>query len=60
MGWAEDVINYHKDPKQFDKWCGYCGCEGGCNLCDKKSLEIATKLIEENGQRNETTDRILP
>lgn len=17
-----------------NKWCGYCGCEGGCNLCE--------------------------
>ena len=44
MSWVEDVINYHKDPKQFYKWCSYCGCEGGCNLCSTKSLEIALKF----------------
>ena len=21
------------------KWCSYCGCEGGCNLCDCKEVQ---------------------
>jgi len=24
--------------EEKDKWCSYCGCEGGCNLCDCMKL----------------------
>ena len=47
MSWEDDVINYHKNPESFNDWCSYCGCEGGCNLCDSKSLEIALKIRNE-------------
>lgn len=56
MGWSEDVINYHIDPKQFYKWCGLCGCEGGCNLCDRKSLKHALKLVKEDEEKKESND----
>ena len=44
----ESIIRYHtmtEDEIREDGWCGYCGCEGGCNICDKKSLEMAIEKI---------------
>ena len=45
----ESIIRYHtmsEDEIKEDGWCGYCGCEGGCNICDKKSLEMAIEKIK--------------
>ena len=45
----ESIIRYHtmtEDEIREDGWCGYCGCEGGCNICDKKSLEMAIEKIK--------------
>ena len=29
---------------QKSEWCGYCGCEGGCNMCTNL-LELYNKLL---------------
>ena len=44
----ESIIRYHTMTESEigeDGYCGYCGCEGGCNICDKKSLEMAIEKI---------------
>lgn len=51
-GWVREVIEFHKrdkDPelkKINDKWCGYCGCEGGCALCSPYWYKKAKEILE--------------
>lgn len=33
---------------QKNDWCGYCGCEGGCNLCINLNLFYNKLLVEYN------------
>lgn len=29
-----DIKNFQSlTEEERNKWCSYCGCEGGCNLC---------------------------
>lgn len=41
--------------EEQNRWCGYCGCEGGCNLCDDLSkyeiIEDETIRKREESQR---------
>jgi hypothetical protein len=32
--WVEKVREFQSLPEEEqDKFCSFCGCEGGCNLC---------------------------
>lgn len=44
-----DINNFQSlTEEQRNKWCSYCGCEGGCNLC------ITTRnLTKQGGKVNE-------
>lgn len=50
--WIKKVIEFHnreKDPelkKINDKWCGYCGCEGGCALCSPYWYKQAKEFLK--------------
>ncbi|MCM1217948.1 MAG: hypothetical protein NC548_25970 [Lachnospiraceae bacterium] len=36
----------HSPKREQDKWCSYCGCEGGCNLCTNLNLLYNHLLVE--------------
>lgn len=38
--WLESAKKLYDSPEEKDKWCSYCGCEGGCNLCRYKEIDF--------------------
>ena len=32
--------------REQDRWCSYCGCEGGCNLCESVNKIYNTLLVK--------------
>ena len=32
--------------REQDRWCSYCGCEGGCNMCESVNKIYNTLLVK--------------
>ena len=37
--WLQTAKELYDSPEAKAKWCSYCGCEGGCNLCRYNEIE---------------------
>lgn len=47
--WIESVKKFQSLPKEEqNKYCGYCGCEGGCNLCTNISNIKEEDIIDDS------------
>lgn len=44
------VVKYYHwnnlPKKEQDRWCSYCGCEGGCNMCTSVNKVYNTLLVK--------------
>lgn len=46
--WIEKVKAFQSLPaSEQNEYCGYCGCEGGCNLCENISKIKEEDIIDD-------------
>lgn len=46
--WIEKVKKFQSLPKaERDRWCSYCGCGGGCNLCTDVSKIPESEIYDD-------------
>lgn len=48
-GWIESVKKFQSSSKEEqNKYCGYCGCGGGCDLCNNISSIKEEDILDDD------------